>query len=390
MPGGSEDPPYVPVPGPRIQVPRGSEDPPYVPPYWHGCNYPWSTDGTSVFYGLDFGGNIWGSHLGVSTRRDAVARDFADMASLGFTVVRWFVFTDGRAGIVFDDHGYPAGLDSFCLHDLDVALEIARDTGIALVLVLLDHRWMFSGISDAVADPATGALYEVSLPDGRANVVLTREGHDTLLTHVVQPVVSRYGAGGARPDLGSSILAFELMNEPDFIIEEWESEVSARVTRPVPFETFAALVSRFSTLVHARSSAMTTIGCARLHNLWAWDDDDLGLDVLQLHSYPDTRHPVRDRDVYGTPARALGVRRPVVLGEFPGDGRHQHPPGASPPPTTLDEYLEFAVAGGYAGAWPWSFSGTDAYGRVPRQALRRFAARYPVLVNRRALEPSED
>ena len=34
----------------------------------HGCNYPWSTDGQTVFYGLDFGANVWGSHLGVSTR----------------------------------------------------------------------------------------------------------------------------------------------------------------------------------------------------------------------------------------------------------------------------------------------------------------------------------
>ena len=75
--------------------------------FWHGCNYPWSTDGTTVFYGLDFGANIWGSHLGVSTRRAAVAGDFARMAGLGFTVARWFVFGDGRSGILYDDRGLP-------------------------------------------------------------------------------------------------------------------------------------------------------------------------------------------------------------------------------------------------------------------------------------------
>ena len=42
-------------------------------------NYPWSTDGQTVFYGLDFGANVWGSHLGVATRRDAIARDFGSM-----------------------------------------------------------------------------------------------------------------------------------------------------------------------------------------------------------------------------------------------------------------------------------------------------------------------
>ena len=90
--------------------------------YLHGCNYPWSTDGTTIFYGLDFGANVWGSHLGVSTRRDAVARDFAQMAALGFTVTRWFLFCDGRAGIVYDDRGLPAGIDPHLFHDLDTAL----------------------------------------------------------------------------------------------------------------------------------------------------------------------------------------------------------------------------------------------------------------------------
>ena len=44
--------------------------------FLHGCNYPWSTDGTSVYYGMDFGANVWGSHAGVSTRRPQIAADF--------------------------------------------------------------------------------------------------------------------------------------------------------------------------------------------------------------------------------------------------------------------------------------------------------------------------
>jgi hypothetical protein len=137
--------------------------------------------------------------------------------------------------------------------------------------------------------------------------------------------------------------------------------------------------------VHAEHpGVLTTLGCAKLHNLWAWDDDALGLDVLQVHSYPDLR-PGREDDIFGTPASALGVRRGVILGEFPCDGPGQHPEGAAPPATTLEEYLEFAVSAGYAGGWPWSFSGTDAYGKVPAEPLRRFAKRHPDLVNPRAL-----
>lgn len=358
--------------------------------FMHGINYPWSTDGATVFYGMDFGANVWGTHVGVSTRRAAVARDFAEMAALGFVAARWFVFADGRGGIVYDDRGFPEGPDPFLFADLDAALEIAGAAGIRLDLVLLDHRWMFDGLQARVADPVTGDLLDVRLPAGRASVLLAPEGREALVDRLLRPLVRRYAPAGERADLAPHVLAYELMNEPDFVIEEWERDVSWRVRRPIPFAAFADLVTGLSDAVHAESAAFTTIGTARLHNLWAWDDDALGLDVLQLHSYPDRLHTARDADVFGTEASALGVRRRVILGEFPCDGPNQHPKGAWPPPTTLEQYLEFALSKGYLGAWAWSFSGTDAYGRIPTAPLHAFARRHPDLVNPKAalsLEP---
>lgn len=352
--------------------------------FLHGCNYPWSTDGTTIFYGLDFGANVWGSHLGVSTRRRAIARDFARMASLGFRLARWFVFCDGRAGIVFDDRGLPLGPDPHLFADLDAALEVARDATMGLDLVLLDHRWMFEGVRDSIADPVTGDLLEARLPQGRGRVLHDPAGRDALIDRVIVPLVHRYGPRGARADLAPHVLAYEFMNEPDFVIEEWERDASARVRRPLRFEALGELVARVSDAVHEHSTAIATLGVARLHNLWALDDDALGLDAVQVHSYPDTRDPERDADVFGMRAGSLGSRRPVVLGEFPGHGAAQHPPGASPPERSLDEYLEFALAGGYLGAWPWSFSGTDDYGSLPEEPLRAFARRHPHLVNPRA------
>jgi hypothetical protein len=354
------------------------------PGFWHGCNYPWSTDGSTIYYGLDFGANVWGSHLGVSTRRAAVARDFSAMASLGFIVVRWFVFADGRSGIVYDDGGLPTGVDPHFFVDLDTGLEIARDAGIRLALVLLDHRWLFEGVRDTIADPASGLLLEAWLPHGRARVLHSAHGREALFVRVIEPLVRRYGHGGRRADLADALFAYELMNEPDFVIQEWERDLSSHVARPLEFEILGQLVARLSAIVHAHSSALSTIGCARSHNLWAWDDSSLGLDVLQVHSYPDIARPERDVDIFGMSAGSLGLSRPIILGEFPGDGPGQHPADASPPPTTLSEYLEFAVNAGYAGAWPWSFSGTDAYGRFPSEPLREFAARHPDLVNARA------
>jgi len=335
----------------------------------HGVNYPWSTDGQTIFYGLDFGANVWGSHLGVSTRRDAIARDFSEMACLGFRVARWFVFCDGRAGIVYDDRSLPAGLDEQFFTDLDAGLEIARDAGMRVDLVLFDHHWLFRGIRHTLADPITGDLLEGRLPHGRERVLSTQEGHDLLFTHVLEPLVRRYGDDGDRADLSDTIYAFEFMNEPDFVVDEWERDRSPRVTRALTFPALAAAIARLSNLVHAYSPALVTLGGARADNLWAWDSDALGLDALELHGYPDTLHP-GDVDVFGTPVRDLDVHRPVILGEFRS--------GAP-----LDESLEKALANGYAGAWPWSFSGTDAYGRLPLDALRRFGTRHPELVNPR-------
>ena len=353
------------------------------PFYWHGCNYPWSFDGQTAYYGLDFGANVWGSHLGVATRRQRVADDFAQMAGLGFTAARWFLFCDGRSGIVYDDRGYPEGLDARVFGDLDAALEIASGVGIGVSFVMLDHRWLFAGVAGAAVDPVTGETLQVTLPEGRARVLLQPEGREALFERVLEPVVARYGPGGARRDLSGSVLAYELMNEPDFVVEEWEADLSRRVGRPLPFAVLADAVARFSDLVHARSYAATTLGGARLRNLWAWEDAGLGLDVLQVHSYPDLRDTSRDVDLYGTPAEALVGTRPLLLGEFPGNGPERHPARCTPPPTTLDEYLEFAVGAGYVGAWPWSFSGTDDYGPLPHEPLRRFARAHPGLVNPR-------
>jgi hypothetical protein len=351
--------------------------------YLHGCNYPWSTDGTTIFYGLDFGANVWGSHLGVSTRRDAVARDFAAMASLGFTAARWFVFADGRAGIVYDDRGLPAGPDAHLFTDVDAALEIAGEHGIAIDFVLFDHRWMFSGVRETIADPISGDLLEGRLPEGRARIMLAREGREALVERLVTPFVRRYGPSGARADLAPHVLAYEFMNEPDFVIDEWEQDLSPHVRLPLSFDTVADLIARVSDVVHAHSRAFTTLGGARLRNLWAWDDEALGLDVLQLHTYPDLKRPTLDEDPFGLPATSLGVRRPVLIGEFPGNPRVHQPPGVVPPERDLGDYLAFAVNGGYVGAWPWSFSGTDAYGSVAREALISFGARYPELLNPR-------
>src|SRR5262245_61280219 len=127
------------------------------------------------------------------------------MAALGFRITRWFVFGDGRSGIVYDDRGLPIVVDTQLSADVDAACEIAGSTGIRLNFVLLDHRWMFDGVPDVMADPATGVLLETRLPRGRARVLRTRAGREALMTRVVEPLISRYRTTGTRADLAAHI-----------------------------------------------------------------------------------------------------------------------------------------------------------------------------------------
>ncbi|MBI2828037.1 MAG: hypothetical protein HYX77_02035 [Acidobacteria bacterium] len=65
---------------------------------------------------------------------------------------------------------------------------------------------------------------------------------------------------------------------------------------PVPFEVLADLVSRLSDLVHAEhTDVLTTLGGARVYiQPLGMDDAAMGLDLRQVHSDPDIRHPERE------------------------------------------------------------------------------------------------
>lgn len=64
----------------------------------------------------------------------------------------------------------------------------------------------------------------------------------------------------------------------------------------------------------------------------------------------------------------------MLIGEFPGNGGRQHPPGTAPAPESLEDYLNWARDGGYLGAWPWSFKGVDAIGAIDATAMRSWIA----------------
>lgn len=91
---------------------------------------------------------------------------------------------------------------------------------------------------------------------------------------------------------------------------------------------------------------------------------------MQVHSYPDLRHPDRDVWLVGRTAASFGLSKPLLIGEHPASPR-LHPADHLPPAYWLEHYQALAREGGYLGAWPWSFKGVDAFGAADRDVLHR-------------------
>lgn len=317
-------------PAPGGTVPVGGEE-----AFLLGLNYPWRS------YGGDFGGNAWGTY-GVHTQPDAYGGDLDQIDAMRAGVVRWFVFTDGRAGITFAGDGTPTGLGDHVVEDLTKAAELARARGLYLVPVLFDFHWMFwskqengvtlGGRSDTLRDPAK---------------------RDALLDAVVTPLLQALADEPA-------ILAWEVMNEPEWSIADLPEASPDGGADAVPLADFYAFAAGAADRVHAHTGAYATLGSASLKWYRVWTPTfaaergypPLALDFYQTHYYPwmDGQawdgHPELGTVAFAPNAQdyaALGLDRPMVVGEFILSDQA----GAR-----LDDLL----ARGYAGAWPWSLT----------------------------------
>lgn len=312
-----------------------------------GINYPWTMFEGGANYGCDFGVNIWNSHNGVSKHVDEVRADFAAMAGSGLEVARWFVFTDGRGGVAWTADGELTGLADGFFDDMDAAIECASGAGMRLCLVLLDYFWMHDA--------------------GRCRYVTTADGRSAWLDRVIDPVLERYG---------SAVHSFDVINEPDWVTD---GLAPSRARRPIPFDELRRFIRATADRVHAQSPALVTVGGGRVKFAAEWDRPELGLDFVQVHSYPDVRYPERDEALFGRTADSFGLSKPLLIGEHPSRPR-VHPDAHLSPAYTLEDYLALARDGGYLGAWPWSFKGGGAFGDVDLELMRSVIERTRALI----------
>eukprot|EP01113_Clastostelium_recurvatum_P011469 TRINITY_DN1583_c0_g1_i4.p1 TRINITY_DN1583_c0_g1~~TRINITY_DN1583_c0_g1_i4.p1 ORF type:complete len:367 (-),score=71.62 TRINITY_DN1583_c0_g1_i4:15-1115(-) len=320
-----------PAPGPYLPI-NGTNS------WTLGANYPWN------YYGGDFGTNSWGS-MGVSTPKAnaTVTKQLSDIRSKGGRVIRWWLFSDGRAGITFDSSGTPTGLDAQVFKDLDAAITIARETNLYLCLSLFD--FMFAYRASVVNGVQLG---------GHTAVIGNAQLYPPLLSNVLLPLFKRYANE-------PHILAWEVMNEPEWIISDLpQPSVNSQVD-PVTMAQFWAFTKTIIDAVHDNTQQYVTVGsaCLKWYRVYtsAFSQQKnlpvLELDFYQVHYYSWMNGGSENNDpdlgtVHFEPAKQpvgqlAGMKMPVVVGEFDAS-------------SNLSPLLDSFLGNGYAGAWPWSYN----------------------------------
>ena len=284
--------------------------------FHRGVNLPW------ISYGCDFGRNAWQPGGGLSARgvSDQAKQLFDQLARANATLVRWFLFTDGRAGIRFAGDE-PAGVDDFLIPDVEVALDVAHTCGVEILFTLFDFHW---------CQPAQ-MTNGVQL-GGHARVLSESGLRAALMENVVAPL---FRSVGNHPN----IAGWDVINEP-----EW---VTARVRRwflwsGTPKRHMRQFINDVAGLAHELTPHPVTVGSASAR--WLGLVEGLDLDFYQVHWYD---HIDGDRPPDISPA----LQKPVMLGEFPTKQSRY----------SADDFIAMSQRGGYFAALPWSALATDVF-----------------------------
>jgi hypothetical protein len=288
------------------------------PSFWAGVNYPWKT-------GQDFGTGGWG-HSGASdsTTYREIDADFANMAAQGVRIVKWRVFSDARYGIQFDPAGNVVGVDEYFMKDIDAALEIAQRHDMYLLFTLFS-----SGLW--TADCQSNGVHL----GGQAQTLMDGARRQALIERAVIPLLDRVATT-------DRVIAYEIIAEPEWGIDELNQQPDARVK--LPLGAIRDFVGQVTDAIHQHGHSLATVESNRFSNMSNWQR--LGLDYYSFSWYDwlEAYEPL------ATPAAAANLDRPIVLGEYPAGGSAYY---------TLPAVLDLASSLGYAGAFGWSYWSGD-------------------------------
>jgi hypothetical protein len=169
---------------------------------------------------------------------------------------------------------------------------------------------------------------------GHRRLIADPDSRRAVVEDVLGPILERHGRSPA-------VLAWDVINEPEWAtlgVGSWNPATAIRR------EAMRSFIAEVVGLVHRHSDRPATVGLASATGLPLVRG--LGLDLYQVHWY-DSLEAGAPLDA---PVAALGLDRPLLLGEYPTRGSARDP---------LD-ILETARRRGYSGALAWSLLAEDA------------------------------
>jgi hypothetical protein len=297
------------------------------PGFRKGINLPW------IRYGCDFGANAWQPAGGLAARGvpDTVKRLFDRLAKANAGLVRWFLLTDGRAGIRFDGTA-PAGIDACLIDDVDAALQLAQATGVQLLFTLFDFHWCHDA----------RIVNGVQL-GGHRRVFSKSDLRAALIENVLTPLLR---AVGRHPH----IAGWDIINEPEWVtggVTNWAFWSGMRK------RDMRAVIGEIAGFIHVESPHPVTVGSASAR--WLGLVRNLPLDFYQVHWYDQIEGNGRPDALL-----ARDLDKPVMLGEF----------ATSESRLASAEVLGMAERAGYFAALPWSALADDRFSAGPDEICR--------------------
>jgi hypothetical protein len=296
-----------------------------------GVNYPWYQ------YGSDFGTTGWG-HLGVSnpTTAAGIDKDFAYLESQHVLLVRWYLFCDGHAGIVYGKNGKVTGVDDYLFPDIDAAIIIADAHNIHLMFVLVDYTFFNK------AKYMTGVKL-----GGHSDIATDATKRQAYLDNALKPLLERYASN-------PTIVAWEVNNEPEWAMQMPLAQIRNLVSNRIPVATMQAFVIEQIKYVHMYAHQPATVGSAMrdmIYDYWT----GAKLDFYDFHYYP---YMGLTSNAYDVPAADLKLDKPLLIGELPSKNGF----------AGIQDYLRIARKNRYAGALAWSLRAEDRYSDFRSQA----------------------
>jgi hypothetical protein len=255
----------------------------------------------------------------------------------GGSIVRFFVFCDGRAAPAFAPDGTVIGIDDVFYRDFDVLVEAATRQGVFLIPVLMDFGWC--------AHPRMVSGVQLG---GHADVIRDAGKRRSFLERALRPLLERYGRHPA-------IFAWDVCNEPEWIVDD----IPAAFRRDhdvVSLDEMRVFVRSCAAYVHRLTpTQQVTLGSAR--RMWAplWQGCDL--DLYQFHWFD---HFLREEPFPWRPYDELGLDKPCLIGEVP----------TASTAFTRQQFIDAAQDGGYSGLLFWSYAAGDVYSKMCSRPAR--------------------